>query len=197
MNIHLFDTYYLQPAVYDSAFHNFVLERFAEIYENEYGLDLEKVLSEKEKGLQKELSKNLHSAFQINYYILHGEEKVGWLYGNQTDYETFYLGNAGVLKEHRGKSVGTKAIAAVLGVLKEKGFQKACSKHAATNNSAIIPLLRAGFIITGLEINDCDGVMVQLTFFFNQIRRDVVDFRVGKLKPTQKINEALSLTNKS
>jgi hypothetical protein len=156
-------------------------------------MDPETILSENEKSLRKELSKNLHSVFQLNFYICAGDEKIGWCYGTQTDHESFYLANAAILPAYRRKRIISSIIPVLIKQLGEKGFQKIYSRHAATNNNVLIPLLRAGFVITGFELNDMDGLMVRLSYFTNELRRKVVDFRVGKTTLTKEIAEALSL----
>ncbi len=196
MDIHLFDDYYLVPTEYKGAFHDFVMEHLTTMYANEYFLNLDAVLSETEKLNQKKLSANLGHPYQLNFFIRHAETKIGWFWGTQVDYETFYMANTAIFKEHRGKGLATAIIRAIVKITEAVGFQKIISKHAATNNNVIIPLLRAGFIITGFELHDGDGIMVQLTYFFNKTRRQVMDFRVGKLKPTPEIEKVLSLKNR-
>jgi hypothetical protein len=59
-------------------------------------------------------------------------------------------------------------------------FQIVYSRHVATNNQILIPKVKAGFVITGIEVLDVFGVMVHLSYFFNPLRRKVLDARVGK-----------------
>ena len=56
--------------------------------------------------------------------FLFGEEKIGWFFGNQIDFETFKMTNTGIFEAHRGKGIYKKLLPAILQLLKEKGFQK-------------------------------------------------------------------------
>ena len=125
----------------------------------------------------------------MRIYILYKEEKIGWFLGTQSDAETFYMINTGIFPAHQNKGIYKKLLPKILEILKQKGFQK------ATNNQIIIPKLSAGFIITGFEINDIFGILVHLTYFFNETRRKVMEYRVGQLKPNKELREALSLGN--
>jgi GNAT superfamily N-acetyltransferase len=195
METSLGNGYSLLAVNYNAEFEAYVTSHLGSMYQGEYYVNLEAILTEKEKALRKELSGNLGQPYQLSFYVCYNSEKIGWCFGTQTDYETFYLHNAAILPEHRSKGLGKAIIQSTVNMLKEAGFQKICSKHAATNNAVLIPLLRQGFIITGLEINDLDGVMVQLTYFFNSTRRKVVDFRVGKSYLTPEISAAINVNN--
>ena len=107
---------------------------------------------------------------------------VGWSYGWQTDQMTYYMCNSAILSEHRRKGLYSELLRVNLDVLTTKGFQLIYSRHTATNNSVIIPKLKAGFVIGGMEIDDVFGTMIVLKYFSNEKRRRVMDYRVGELK---------------
>jgi hypothetical protein len=193
MHIPLFDNYSLQASESDEEFHAFLTEYTEAVYPDSIYLDTDPILSAEEKSNLRELSSNMAKAFRLKYYIMNGEDKIGWCYGAQIDFETFKMINTGMLKEHRGKGIYKHVLPAVLKVLKEKGFQKVWSRHAATNNRIIVPKLQQGFTISGFEISDLFGVLVHLTYYFNETRRKVIDFRVGDVQPTKEIADALSL----
>ena len=67
------------------------------------------------------------------------------------------------------------------------------SKHSATNNRVIIPKLKAGFVISGLEISDRYGTLVRLEYFTNPKRRELMDFRSGQALPDLGLRELLGL----
>jgi hypothetical protein len=81
----------------------------------------------------------------------------------------------------------------VLERVKAQGFQIVLSRHTTTNNSVIIPKLKAGFVITALEVSDRFGTLVHLSYFFNETRKRIMEFRSGDLKPDQKIKDALGI----
>ena len=58
-----------------------------------------------------------------------------------------------------------------------------------TNNAVIIPKLKAGFVISGFEVSDRFGTLVQLSYYFNPLRRKMMDVRVGQRKPDEEIRK--------
>jgi ribosomal protein S18 acetylase RimI-like enzyme len=103
--------------------------------------------------------------------------------------------NTGIHPTHQNKGIYKRLLPKILEILKEKGFQKVYSRHKATNNQIIIPKLRAGFLITNFEMSDIHGVLIHLTYYFNETRRKIMEYRVGNLQPDQTIRQALSLHN--
>ena len=59
-------------------------------------------------------------------------------------------------------------------------FKEIFSRHNATNNPVIIPKLKMGFIISGLEVSDTFGTLLQVKYYTNEKRRDIMDFRTGQ-----------------
>lgn len=66
-------------------------------------------------------------------------------------------------------------------------------RHSATNNAVIIPKLKAGFVITSMEISDMFGVLVHLTYFPKVLRRKMITYRVGDMKPDEEIKKCLKI----
>ena len=75
----------------------------------------------------------------------------------------------------------------ILGALQREGFQIVSSRHVATNNQILVPKLKAGFVMTGIEVSDVFGVVVHLSYFFNPLRRKVLDVRVGQARPDAEV----------
>jgi hypothetical protein len=80
-----------------------------------------------------------------------------------------------------------------MSILIETGFQKIWSQHQMTNNRIILPKLKRGFVISGLNVNDMAGALVQLTYLANPVRKKVMQFRVGKLKPDSQLKDLLKI----
>ncbi|HYF01961.1 MAG TPA: GNAT family N-acetyltransferase [Patescibacteria group bacterium] len=151
------------------------------------------MLSDDEKALLKTLSQNTGMPFTLHLGIFLKGELIGWSYGWQESAEKYYMCNTAILKEHRRKGIYTALLPEVLKILKDKGFQIAYSRHAATNNDIIIPKLKAGFVISGMEISDKFGTLVHLSYFFNNIRRRMIDFRSGQSTLDEDLRKFLKL----
>lgn len=79
----------------------------------------------------------------------------------------------------------------ILVQLKNDGFQVVVSRHNLTNNAVIIPKLKAGFVISGFEVDDRFGTLVKLSYFFNPLRRKLLDVRVGQSAPDDEVKKLL------
>lgn len=88
-------------------------------------------------------------------------ELAGWQLSRQWDRRTAYMANTALLAPHRGRGVYTRLLPTVLGTFEQAGYQTVRSQHHATNSAVLIPKLRAGFLIQGLEVTH-HGVMATL-----------------------------------
>lgn len=156
-------------------------------------LDFQFVFSEQERMHLKNLSKNLSQFIRFNICIFKNDEFCGWFTGDQYNHDTFYMRNSAILPSHRRKGLYTALMNEVLNRVDKMGFQIVLSRHTTTNNSIIIPKLKAGFVITALEVSDRFGTLVHLSYFFNEKRRQVMKFRSGDLRPDSELKKALRL----
>jgi len=150
-------------------------------------------LSDTEKTKAKELQGYMGSPYQLRLGLFYKNEFVGWSTGHQESSETYYMRNSAVLPAHRRKGLYSTLLRQALATLTEKGFQKIYSRHSATNNDVIIPKLKAGFTISSLEVSDMFGVLVHLVYFPKDLRRKVMVYRVGDIKPDGEIRKCLKL----
>ena len=158
---------------------------------------MHQLLSTAEMDAMKRLQKNMGNPFRINLGLFREDELVGWSYGWQEDRETYYMTNSAVLPEHRRKGLYTALLQETIQIAREEGFQILYSRHTATNNSVIIPKLKAGFVISSMEISDVFGTLILLRYYCNPKRRALMDFRSGEEPPTPEVLEMLNLTGSS
>jgi ribosomal protein S18 acetylase RimI-like enzyme len=162
--------------------------------ENSTNLDTRKILSDEEKAGLRELQKNTAQLIRMNIGIFKGDQLCGWFSGDQYNYETFYMRNSAVLPEFRRQGLYTALLREALRRVEGLGFQIVFSRHNTTNSAILIPKLKAGFMVTALEVSDRFGTLVHLSYFFNQARRKVMEFRSGDLKPDGQLKEAMGLS---
>lgn len=177
---------------FDPQFHKFTETYFDDATQV---FRLRDSLEDTERDKIRNLSSNLGSPFTLRLGVFHKQEMVGWHFGRQDGPFSFYMINSGILPEHRRKGLYMELVKRVLSLTVEEGFQTIWSRHRATNNGVIIPKLRQGFVITGIEITDTFGTLVHLSYFPKEIRRKVLDYRVGHIRPDKEIIRALRLEN--
>ncbi|MDQ3020638.1 MAG: hypothetical protein M3R36_08720 [Bacteroidota bacterium] len=189
----LFDDYSIEITTDAGRFREFFDKYVMVVFGDSGSINFEEIYSSKEKENRDNLSENLGQPYRLRLYILKGKKKIGWFFGKQENFETFCMTNTGILKQYRNKGIYKKILPVILQILKEKGFQKVTSRHSVTNNNVIIPKLKAGFVISGFEISDVFGSLVHLTYYFNETRRKIIEYRVTGQSPDAQILKLLNL----
>lgn len=193
MEIHEPKGYSIIRCEHEEFFKN-VDDKFESIYDqNELILRPPTILSENEKAKLKSLNENFRLNFALYQLVYFNNEVVGWSWGFQDTRESFYMVNSAILPNHRRQGLYKILLDQTVKILSEAGFQKIWSRHSMTNNSIIIPKLKKGFYITGTELNDTFGALVQLTYYVNKTREKVLDFRVGHLRPDDELKKLFKL----
>jgi ribosomal protein S18 acetylase RimI-like enzyme len=154
---------------------------------------LRNALSESELKNIDNLKSNLGSPIRVNLGIYYNNEFVGWSWGYQESAFRFYMCNSAIFPEHRRKGLYTMLMNEMIEHVSKLGFQEIYSRHTTTNNAVIIPKLKAGFLITTIEMTDLFGALIHLAYFPNQLRKKMLDYRVGQIKPDEEIKKHLGL----
>ena len=150
-------------------------------------------LSQQEKDAQKTLAKRMGDLFYLRIGVFYCGEQIGWSVGVQQDRGRFYMINSAIFPEHRQKGLYTAMVVKVIELVTKQGFQLITSSHNATNSAIIIPKLKAGFIITGFELSDTFGLLVNLTYYTNATRRKIMDFRAGQTRPDDELRRLFGI----
>jgi GNAT superfamily N-acetyltransferase len=157
------------------------------VFDRSLSFNVQEALSAEETEAVALLRARTGTPYRLILGIFHREEFVGWSFGRQDGHERYNMVNTGILPEHQNKGIYTALLPRILEMVRKEGFQIAYSRHAATNNQVLIPKLKAGFIISGVELSDLFGTLVHLSYFFNPLRRKVMDVRSGQSVPDQEV----------
>jgi GNAT superfamily N-acetyltransferase len=163
------------------------------VFANKPSVNTRLIYSDAEKASSEELNSLMGSPVSLNLGVFHGDTFIGWHCGDQRSREEFYMQNTGIFPEYQGRGIYTAMLKHIPEALAKIGFQVISSKHNATNNRVIIPKLKAGFIISGLEISDRFGTLVRLEYFTNPKRRALMDFRSGQANPSADLRALMGL----
>lgn len=126
------------------------------------------------------------------WLIAHGGTVAGWQLSRQWDARTAYMVNTALLPAHRGHGVYSRLLPHVLAALRAQGYDLVRSHHHATNNAVILPKLRAGFLLQGLQVDE-HGVMAVLMHSFDSVYREALDIRSGLRRPGGEAGRRLGL----
>lgn len=168
-------------------------ENRSDLFPDTLDFNQQEVLSDLDKEQQKLLSERLSNVFTVALVLLHRNKVIGWSFGRQESYEKFYQVNSAIFPEFRNRGLYRKLLQKMIELVKSEGFQVIYSRHAATNSAVIVPKLKSGFVITGLELSDTFGTLVHLSYFVNPTRRKMMDFRCGDLRPDEELKKLLRI----
>ncbi|HEY4249536.1 MAG TPA: hypothetical protein VGM64_22120 [Lacunisphaera sp.] len=91
------------------------------------------------------------SVYSLCLGIYCGEQLAGWQYSHAQE-GGILMRDTGLLPEHQGRGVYSAFLPHLLTHFAKSGFALVVSRHRFQNNAAIIPKLKAGFVIVGTEI---------------------------------------------
>ena len=178
---------YALREVNEKPFFDLFEERRRDLFPADFDFRFLETLSPAELEARKSLRARTSGLFCGYHWIVHDETPVGWSFGRQVNVETYYMVNSAIFPEHRRKGLYSAMLPLLLERIRLAGFQIVTSQHKATNNSVIIPKLRAGFVITGMEVTDMFGLHVHLSYYFNDTRRKMLAIRVGSEMPNAEL----------
>ena len=185
---------YTIRALSDDEFQELWMKHSAKFFDDESQIfRLRNALTDEDLAKWDTLKSNLGSPIRINLGIYHNHQCVGWSWGYQELAVKFYMCNSAIFPEHRRKGLYTMLLNEMMSRVTKQGFQEMYSRHTMTNNAVIIPKLKAGFVITSMQMSDLFGALIHLAFFPHQLRKKILDYRVGQIKPDEEIKQHLGL----
>ena len=177
-----------------SEFHDLWAKYKREVFEEDHSYSLWDMLSEEEVSKVNELRKRISDKVEICLGVFDESDNfVGWSWGFQDSSTSFYMANSAILEEHRRKGLYSKLVDEMIGLTSKLGFQMIYSRHCATNNSVIIPKLKAGFVISKMEMDDIFGVLIHLHYYSNKTRRKIMDYRSGQKAPDDELKKLFKI----
>ena len=169
------------------TFRELTMEAFSAVYREREALyftastrdDVDAGLSEEESRLVAARRASYPNVEGFQWGVYCGEELIGWTFAQQSDHDTLTMRNTAIDPVHRGKGLYTALLPIIIEHARSLGYQRIISTHHTANNAVIVPKLKAGFIITGLNVNEKFGLLVTLTFFLTKTRRQLALNRIG------------------
>ncbi len=160
----------------------FFSEHRSKVFSNDFDFDIGKALSDEEKQKRKNHFSRLKDTIRL-YLVAKSEGQIiAWSFGIQKSADDYYMINSAVLEGYRQEGIYTKMLEKTVEKLTEIGFQRIYSLHKMSNNAILIAKLKFGFMITGFEVTDTFGNLVELSYYTNPIRRELLEVRMGSRK---------------
>jgi len=143
--------------------------------------DLKKreVSSEREIARKEVLKKFNENVFclDILFFEKSSNQPIGWIMGEQHDFETFYLRNSGFVPKFRRRGLYSIVHAAIVDYLKMRGFERIVSDHLPNNKPMLILKINDGYVINNMTFDDRFGPMVRLVKFLHEDRQQIFEER--------------------
>lgn len=99
------------------------------------------------------------------------EQVVGWSYGEMHDTETFFMTNSAILPQYQRRGLYTALTSRLIAYLTELGYERITSNHQPNNRAVLIAKLRAGFVLSGMILDERWSAQVQMTYHIHTDRK--------------------------
>ncbi|MEN9825595.1 MAG: hypothetical protein RI953_1340 [Pseudomonadota bacterium] len=115
-------------------------------------------------------STGYNALHQEHFLFMFKGEPIGWSTGETQDFMTYYMRNSGILPEHQKLGLYSKFLDHFSKYIERIGYERLTSQHKADNSEMLITKLKAGFVITGMDLDERWGALVRLTKFLKPDR---------------------------
>ena len=128
--------------------------------------ELESVHTDLEKERFAALGRSLGHDPLCHHLVIRreGSDLVGVVRGSQRLRADWHMSITAINPAFQGLGIYTELLQRLLPIFKQAGFRRVVSRHHADNSSVLVPKLKAGFIITGVEISPKRGLMIELSY---------------------------------
>lgn len=116
-------------------------------------------------------------SFDIVFFEKSNDQPIGWIMGEQHDYETFYLRNSGFIPKFRRRKLYSLVHSALVDYLRKLGFERIVSDHLPNNKPMLILKLNEGYIINNMTLDDRFGPMVRVVKYLFEDREQFFEDR--------------------
>lgn len=91
------------------------------------------------------------------------ENPVGWSISEQREPDTLFMIWTGVLPSHQNKGLYSAFVQRYIDYARAVGFARITSNHMVNNRRVLVAKLKAGFVASGMTLDERWGAMIWLT----------------------------------
>jgi RimJ/RimL family protein N-acetyltransferase len=99
-------------------------------------------------------------------------EPIGWAIGEQKEADTFNMLWTGILPAYQNQGIYSAFLRRFLEYLQALGYARVTSNHMVNNRAVLVAKLKAGFIVTGMSLDERVGAVLWLTYYFDTHAED-------------------------
>lgn len=104
---------------------------------------------------------NVHTERFVFYDA--NDSPIGWSISEQRDPDTLFMVWTGIVPEHQDRGVYSAFLRQYLAYAKALGYARVTSNHMVTNGRVLVAKLKAGFVASGMTLDERWGAMIWLT----------------------------------
>ncbi len=88
---------------------------------------------------------------------------IGWSLSEQREPDTLFMVWTGILPEHQNQGVYSSFLRHYLNYARALGYARVTSNHMVNNRRVLVAKLKAGFVASGMTLDERWGAMIWLT----------------------------------
>ena len=121
---------------------------------------------------QNSVGRKLAGQIHAEYFVFYNGagKPIGFSMGKVVNEQTFFMEWSGILPDYQWHGIYTYFLAALIPYLKALGIERVTSNHMGNNRPVLIAKLKAGFVITGMTLDERHGMLVWLARFLEPAR---------------------------
>lgn len=96
------------------------------------------------------------------------DEPIGWSIGEQRETDTFFMAWTGILPAYQSQGIYSSFLRHLLKYLKSVGYRRVNSNHMVNNRPVLIAKLKAGFVASGMSLDERWGAVLWLTYYIDK-----------------------------
>jgi len=108
---------------------------------------------------------NVHSERFVFYDS--ADNPIGWSISEQREPDTLFMIWTGVLPAHQNQGIYSAFLRHYLDYARALGFARVTSNHMVNNRRVLVAKLKAGFVASGMTLDERWGAMIWLTCHLN------------------------------
>ncbi len=141
-------------------------------------LELAQLMTEDERAMTSDLEAALGAPLEHRVVLRAGDEIVGGYWGVQQSWGRYYMVQSVMRRDWQRRGLYRALLPRVIATATAAGFREIASRHRADNNAVIIPKLKAGFAIAGLEVTPRFGMLLHLRYYPSAALRAAFEHRI-------------------
>ena len=99
-----------------------------------------------------------------------GDEPIGWSIGEQRAADDFFMTWTGIIPAYQNQGIYSAFLRHFIDYCKALGYARITSNHMVNNRRVIVAKMKAGFVASGMSLDERIGAVLWLTYYIDKER---------------------------